>query len=56
VSLKGDATKNPVIGVWSTTSKRPMTWRPGRGHRQDLERQVSRLGNPLVNDVVIPAV
>ncbi|GII83051.1 hypothetical protein Ssi03_10410 [Sphaerisporangium siamense] len=45
VALKNDATRNPVIGVWSTTEK----WSP-KGYRQ-----VSRLGNPLVNEVVVPA-
>ncbi|MFC4535838.1 DUF4331 domain-containing protein [Sphaerisporangium dianthi] len=45
VALKGDAGRNPVIGVWSTTEK----WSP-TGYKQ-----VSRLGNPLVNEVVVPA-
>ena len=41
----GDAGKNPVIGVWSTTERKNAAgdW-----------RQISRLGNPLVNEVVIP--
>ena len=38
-------TDNPVVGVWSTTSRRGVD---GKYH------QVSRLGNPLVNEVVIP--
>ncbi|HET6561700.1 MAG TPA: DUF4331 domain-containing protein [Marmoricola sp.] len=37
--------RNPVIGTWSTTSERGVN---GKFH------QVSRLGNPLVNEVVIP--
>ncbi|WP_049576182.1 DUF4331 domain-containing protein [Nonomuraea sp. SBT364] len=45
LALKGDARRNPVIGVWSTTDK----FSPG-GHVQ-----VSRLGNPLVNELVSPA-
>lgn len=45
LALKGDAKRNPVIGVWSTTDK----WGP-KGYTQ-----VSRLGNPLVNEVVVPA-
>ncbi|GAA3099500.1 DUF4331 domain-containing protein [Streptosporangium carneum] len=45
VALKGDATRNPVIGVWSTVDK----WSP-KGYVQ-----VSRLGQPLVNEVVLPA-
>ena len=45
VAKKGNAKKNPVIGVWSTTQKKSTN-----GSFQ----QVSRLGNPLVNEVVIP--
>lgn len=36
---------DPVIGVWSTTSKE---------RSRDKHSQVSRLGSPLVNEVVIP--
>ena len=56
MALNGDAKRNPVIGVWSTT-ERPRV----RHHRQDDQQlpgdwvQVSRLGNPLVNEVVVPA-
>ena len=44
---KGLLTKggDPVIGIWSTTARKN-----SRGHY----RQVSRLGMPLVNEVVIP--
>ncbi|MGW4791709.1 DUF4331 domain-containing protein [Nonomuraea sp. NPDC004297] len=45
VALKGDAKRNPVIGVCSTTDKFN-----GRSYVQ-----VSRLCNPLVNEVVAPA-
>ncbi|WP_433511510.1 DUF4331 domain-containing protein [Nonomuraea sp. CA-143628] len=45
LALRGDAKRNPVIGIWSTTDK----WSPN-GYVQ-----VSRLGNPLVNEVVVPA-
>ncbi|WP_336208297.1 DUF4331 domain-containing protein [Nonomuraea sp. LPB2021202275-12-8] len=45
LALKGDAKRNPVIGIWSTTDK----FSPN-GHVQ-----VSRLGNPLVNELVAPA-
>jgi hypothetical protein len=41
----GMAAKNPIVGIWSTTD------------RQGVDKkfhQVSRLGNPLVNEVVIP--
>ncbi len=40
-----DAAKNPIIGVWSTTDRKSVNGR---------YRQVSRLGMPLVNEVVIP--
>jgi hypothetical protein len=45
LALKGDPRRNPVIGIWSTTDK----WGPA-GYVQ-----VSRLGNPLVNELVSPA-
>ena len=45
VAKNGNAEKNPVIGTWSTTSKKSV----GGGYRQ-----VSRLGMPLVNEVVLP--
>jgi hypothetical protein len=41
-----NANKHPIIGIWSTTSRRGVD---GSYH------QVSRLGNPLVNEVVIAA-
>ena len=47
---------NAVIGVWSTSSRASM--RTFNFTNQNLvvptQRQVSRLGNPLVNEVVIP--
>jgi hypothetical protein len=64
-----DATKNPVIGVWSTTSRQktrtfvdtnsaPTTSRD-RSYDQTQDSgdrvQISRLGMPLVNEVVVPA-
>ncbi|GAA3150078.1 DUF4331 domain-containing protein [Nonomuraea roseoviolacea] len=45
LALRGDVRRNPVIGIWSTTDK----WSP-HGYTQ-----VSRLGNPLVNEVVASA-
>ena len=46
---------NAVIGVWSTASRPSVTSRGG-GQERHSERfvQVSRLGNPLVNEVVVP--
>ena len=45
LAIAGNATANPVIGVWSTTHRR---------NSSNAFVQVSRLGNPLVNEVVIP--
>ncbi len=46
---------NAVIGIWSTTSRPSVTTR-GPGQEKGSERwvQISRLGQPLVNEVVIP--
>jgi Domain of unknown function (DUF4331) len=46
---------NAVIGVWSTASRPSVTTRGG-GQEKHNEKyvQVSRLGQPLVNEVVIP--
>jgi hypothetical protein len=48
--------KDAVIGVWATASRRATTVIHPDGTRvMDGEwRQISRLGNPLVNEVVIP--
>jgi hypothetical protein len=59
VALKGDAKRNPVIGIWTTT-ERTKTRLAGPANAaadiRNAERvQVSRLGNPLVNEVVVPA-
>jgi hypothetical protein len=54
VALKGDAKRNPVIGVWSTTERNRVRV-SGRTALTADRVQVSRLGNPLVNEVVVPA-
>ncbi|MFE0465312.1 DUF4331 domain-containing protein [Kitasatospora sp. NPDC058965] len=72
LALKGDPTRNPVVGIWSTTDRKGTTVadsrdkggegraadKGGEGKRQDKGgegwHQVSRLGNPLVNEVVVP--
>ena len=65
----GDPGKNPVIGVWSTTSRpqvrilKDEDEAPTTSVDEDSDQamdfgqfvQVSRLGNPLVNEVVVPA-
>ena len=45
---------NAVIGVWSTASRRAITARtPGGQTQSGPWVQVSRLGNPLINELVI---
>ncbi|WP_460433982.1 DUF4331 domain-containing protein [Angustibacter speluncae] len=53
----GLADGDPVIGVWSTTDRASITTRAADGTSAASGPfvQVSRLGNPLVNEVVIPA-
>jgi uncharacterized protein DUF4331 len=45
-------TKSHVVGIWSSTDRRQVTVRGGRARTSWV--QVSRLGNPLVNEVIIP--
>ncbi|MFC9893663.1 DUF4331 domain-containing protein [Nocardia sp. NPDC127579] len=55
LALKGDPGRNPVIGVWSDTERRTLQLRPGTATPMGDFVQVSRLGNPLVNEVVVPS-
>jgi hypothetical protein len=55
VTDHGDPARNPVIGVWSDTERYSMQLSPGEATRTGDPVQVSRLGNPLVNEVVLPA-
>ncbi|SDY76097.1 Pentapeptide repeat-containing protein [Modestobacter sp. DSM 44400] len=56
VAINNDATKNPVIGVWSTTTRPNLRNADGTAAEgSGGYTQVSRLGQPLVNEVVIPA-
>ena len=51
------AHKRPVIGVWTTASRRRVGIRDGHGGDwtwSGPETQVSRLANPLINEVIIP--
>ena len=52
----GNADANPIVGIWSTTSRRSTTIQANDGSQKDEGKfvQVSRLGMPLVNEVVIP--
>jgi hypothetical protein len=61
--VAGMDASNAVVGVWSTTERRRLEVRnadydagaPGSvGGRKNKWVQVSRLGNPLVNEVIIP--
>lgn len=46
---------NAVIGVWATSSRQTLTLTPGRApSASEPWVQVSRLGMPLVNEVVVP--
>lgn len=53
-----EANANRVVAAWSTTSRKAVTVRRGGGLGSSSDRggwvQVARLGNPLVNEVVIP--
>jgi len=51
-----DADANPIIGIWSTTSRKSARVQLADGSQQNQGKyvQVSRLGMPLVNEVVIP--
>src|SRR5690349_14683128 len=55
VALKGNAMRNPVIGVWSTTERNRVRISGASAPIGHDRVQVSRLGNPLVNELVIPA-
>ncbi|TWF76109.1 uncharacterized protein DUF4331 [Pseudonocardia hierapolitana] len=55
VTAGGDPQRNPVIGVWSDTERRSLQLSPGMATAVGEPVQVSRLGNPLVNEVVLPA-
>ncbi len=51
------ASKDAVIGVWSSASRRKVRIIDGSGHEPSGTGpwvQVSRLGNPLFNEVIVP--
>jgi Domain of unknown function (DUF4331) len=48
------ARKRPVIGVWTTASRQRVRIRDTQDVLSGPFKQVSRLGNPLVNEVIIP--
>ncbi|MGH3885995.1 MAG: DUF4331 domain-containing protein [Pseudonocardiaceae bacterium] len=53
--LRGDSARNPVIGTWSSTSRRSLKLSPGRATPTGDYVQVSRLAMPLTNEVILPA-
>jgi hypothetical protein len=56
VALKGDSKRNPVVGVWTTCERNRVRMGDDSDKSiRDDRVQVSRLGNPLVNEVVVPA-
>lgn len=56
LALRGNPGRNPVIGVWSTSSRKRIQVFDDDGSQRGFgdNVQVSRLGMPLVNEVVIP--
>ncbi|MGH2808104.1 MAG: DUF4331 domain-containing protein [Actinomycetota bacterium] len=51
-----DATTNPIVGIWNTASRRSTRIQMADGSQRFEGRwvQLSRLGMPLVNEVVVP--
>ena len=56
IAKNGNAGNHPVVGVWSTASRRSTRIQTKDGEQSYKGRwvQVSRLGMPLVNEVVVP--
>jgi hypothetical protein len=52
-AVSGPDASNAVVGVWSTTERRRLQV-SGSSRARGGWVQVSRLGNPLVNEVIIP--
>jgi hypothetical protein len=59
-SVSGPSGGNAVVGVWTTTERQRVRVLTSRRHGKRKVRahrhwaQVSRLGNPLINEVIIP--
>jgi hypothetical protein len=49
--VESEKSKNAVVGVWASTERQSLDV---RGHGSGAYHQISRLGNPLVNEVIIP--
>jgi hypothetical protein len=54
VPIAGLRAKNDTIGVWASVDRRRITTRGGTTRNSGPFVQVNRLGNPLVNEVIIP--
>ena len=54
IPIAGLKAKNGIIGVWSSVDRRKVTTRTTAARARRCWIQVNRLGNPLVNEVVIP--
>jgi hypothetical protein len=54
--VAGMKSSNAVVGVWATTERKRISVRRHHGKRHVKRHwvQVSRLGNPLINEVIIP--
>ena len=57
-AVSGPKAPNAVVGVWATTERRRLQvtdrLNPDEGMQDRSWVQVSRLGNPLINEVIIP--
>jgi hypothetical protein len=55
-SVSGMAASNAVVGVWASTERKQIKVHRRHGKRRAKAHwvQVSRLGNPLINEVIIP--
>jgi len=56
VAQNNNSKGNPVVGMWSTTARQSVTLDPAKpgGTVGGPFVQVSRLGQPLVNEVIVP--
>ena len=56
LAMGGDATENPLIGVWTTAERKTIkvVKKHGKTRVTHPYVQVSRLGLPLINEVVVP--
>ena len=53
-AVTGPKAGNAVVGIWSSTERKSIKVNRGHGDDDYTWKQVSRLGNPLINEVIIP--